>query len=531
MQLSETADSENHSSMATPQNGSAACLQWLLAASLFCAFALWMYWGVLGVLLLQIGSPHSPAELFSLIAIAGLSGGSLRIAMGFLLPEQRGISFFVLGISFLLFSALANGFFIKVDTPLWVLQLLALASGIGGGCSSSFIGAIHDLLPHRERSTALGIGLGLGHLGVAGAQILIPLAVTASLWGIGGTGVTANSSISTLLGHLPPDAMFWLPFAGYIWLLPLSTLILLMCLSYHNTHTGACIQACHSFAQPLGRMILAVSVGLPVGALGIWLISPAGVRGANLQLSHESILGLTVFMTLMSLRFLSGSLGLSLDQRYEIFNNKHTWLMSAFSAASLGSFLGFSAALPLTLYLVFGFSHASMDVHTVNVNAPGIFVYVWMAPFIGVLMHPVGGWMAERFGGARITQACILVMMVVSIGIAHYLFMAYRTVTPEQYFLPTLMLLLLLFAAAGAGHSSVMRTAAGIFPPGQSTYANIWLSAIAAFGVFYVPGILAKQLERNTPEQAMIGFALFYGVCLLLNGWFYLRRDSAFFNP
>lgn len=531
MQLPESSESEERFPTEVRRQGALVCLQWLFAASLFCAFALWMYWGVLAVLMLQIGYPHSPAELFSLIAIAGLAGGSLRIAIGFLIPAQGATGFFGLGITFLLVPALACGVFLEGDTPLWVLQSLAFTSGVGGGCASAFIGAVHDVLPQKERPTALGVGLGLGHLGVAGVQLFLPLAITVSLWGIGGKGVTADSIVSTMLGRLPRDAMLWLSSAGYIWFLLLALLIPLMWLSHQRTRRGACTQPSRGFKRSLGRMFLAVSVGLAVSALGIWLISPAGVSGANLQLSLELIMGLTVFMTLTSLRFLPGSLGQSLDQRYEIFNNKHTWLMGAFSAASMGTFLGFSAALPLTLYLVFGFSHPSVDVHIVNLNAPGVLIYAWMAPFIGVLMHPVGGWMTERFGGARTTQLCMLVMLLASTGVAYYLFRAYRTTVPEQYFLPTLLLVFLLFAAAGAGCSSVMRTAARLFPPAQSLYISVWLSAIAAFGVFYVPSILAEKFERNTPEQAMIGFALFYGLCLLLNGWFYLRRDSAFYNP
>lgn len=529
MQRMETLESDD-SSPSNVRRDSPASLQWLLAASLFCAMVLWMCWGVLAVLMLQGGYPHSPTELFSLIAVAGLSGGSLRISMGFLMPAQRDVTFFSLGIALLIIPVVACGFFLRMDTPLWVLQLLALVSGVGGGCSSAFIGAIHSLLPRTGRATALGLGAGLGNLGAVGALILLPPAVTVSLWGLGGEGVTADSTASTWLGRLPSETTLWLPSAGYIGLLLLLLVILLLQVLLFALRNSAHTLADSGFRLP-GRMSLAWGVGLSAGALGIWLISPAGVHGVNLQLSRELTVGLVMFTTLMLLRLLSGSLGRNLNQPYAIFNNKHTWLMGVFSAASLGSFLGFSAGLPLTLHLVFGYSHPAAGVHELNINSPGIFIYVWMGPFIGVLMHPVGGWMAERFGGARITQMCILIMAFSSAGAAYYLFFAYRATEPEQYFLPFLLLLLLLFGAAGAGYASVMRSSSRLFPLGQSIYINVWLSAIAAYGVFYIPSLLAEQLERNTPEQAMIGFAVFYGVCFLLNGWFYLRRDSAFYNP
>jgi NNP family nitrate/nitrite transporter-like MFS transporter len=49
--------------------------------------------------------------------------------------------------------------------------------------------------------------------------------------------------------------------------------------------------------------------------------------------------------------------------------------------------------------------------------------------------------------------------------------------------------------------------------------------------VFYIPQLLGEQLVHGTPAQAMLGFAVFYAVCLLLNGWFYLRRESVIYNP
>jgi NNP family nitrate/nitrite transporter-like MFS transporter len=43
--------------------------------------------------------------------------------------------------------------------------------------------------------------------------------------------------------------------------------------------------------------------------------------------------------------------------------------------------------------------------------------------------------------------------------------------------------------------------------------------------------VIGGQIKTGTPENAMYGFAVFYALCLILNWWFYLRRDAYVKNP
>ena len=58
-----------------------------------------------------------------------------------------------------------------------------------------------------------------------------------------------------------------------------------------------------------------------------------------------------------------------------------------------------------------------------------------------------------------------------------------------------------------------------------------WTSAVAAYGSFIAPEVIKGQIKAGTPEYAMYGFAIFYAVCLVLNWWFYLRKNAYIKNP
>ena len=63
-------------------------------------------------------------------------------------------------------------------------------------------------------------------------------------------------------------------------------------------------------------------------------------------------------------------------------------------------------------------------------------------------------------GGAKVTQIISIVMIGSALGVAYYLQAAYPSATPEQYFVPFLLLFLVLFAATGIGNGSTFRTIA-----------------------------------------------------------------------
>jgi NNP family nitrate/nitrite transporter-like MFS transporter len=143
----------------------------------------------------------------------------------------------------------------------------------------------------------------------------------------------------------------------------------------------------------------------------------------------------------------------------------------------------------------------------------------------------VGGWISDKVGGSIVTQIISAVMVVASAAVGYVMLLAYKSATPEQYFLMFMLLFVLLFAASGIGNGSTFRTIGVIFDRQQAGPVLGWTSAIAAYGAFIAPVVIGAQIKAGTPEIAMYGFAIFYALCLVLNWWFYLRRGAEIKNP
>jgi NNP family nitrate/nitrite transporter-like MFS transporter len=170
--------------------------------------------------------------------------------------------------------------------------------------------------------------------------------------------------------------------------------------------------------------------------------------------------------------------------------------------------------------------------HTLNnPNAPAVLAYAWIGPFVGALVRPIGGWIADKVGGSIVTQVISTVMVVASVAVGYVMLQAYQSATPEQYFLVFMLLFVVLFTASGIGNGSTFRTIGVIFDRTQAGPVLGWTSAIAAYGAFVAPIVIGNQINAGTPQLAMYGFAVFYALCLVLNWWFYLRRDAYVKNP
>jgi NNP family nitrate/nitrite transporter-like MFS transporter len=193
-------------------------------------------------------------------------------------------------------------------------------------------------------------------------------------------------------------------------------------------------------------------------------------------------------------------------------------------------------ALPLAITVIFGVKHvpdaAGVMQHTLkNPNAPSALVFAWIGPFVGALIRPLGGWVSDKVGGSIVTQIISAVMVLASTAVGYVMLLAYKSPTPEDYFLIFMVLFVVLFAATGIGNGSTFRTIGVIFDRQQAGPVLGWTSAIAAYGAFVAPVVIGAQIKAGTPEYSMYGFAAFYAVCLVLNWWFYLRRGSEIKNP
>jgi MFS transporter, NNP family, nitrate/nitrite transporter len=507
---------------------------WISIPSLLCGFAVWLYWGIITVQMINLGFGFEKSELFTLAAIAGLTGATLRIPSTFFIRIAGGRNTIVFTTALLMIPAIGAGMALSnPETPLWQFQVLAFLSGIGGGNFASSMSNISFFFPKKVQGYALGMNAGLGNFGVTTMQIVIPLVMTFGLFG--GQGRELINTSGTLIGKIPAGTETYIQNAGFVWLLALVPLAILGWWGMNNIRDEHVSPDIPSPAGSFGIISFMLIIGFVMAAFGLWLMLPAKVGGSGFMVSKWIVLPIVIALTVFGLKLIPGAVGQNLTRQYRIFNNKHTWAMTIIYIMTFGSFIGYSAALPLTIKVVFGFQHIMVDgviTHsTVNPNGPSALMFAWMGPFIGALIRPIGGMMADKWGGAKVTQAISFVMVGSAIGLAMILQRAYVSATPETLFVPFMALFLLLFAATGIGNGSTFRTIAIVFNREQAGPVLGWTSAVAAYGAFIIPKVFGEEMKAGTPEYALYGFAAFYTVCIVINWWFYMRPNAYVKNP
>ncbi|MGW2932821.1 nitrate/nitrite transporter [Streptomyces sp. NPDC001156] len=207
----------------------------------------------------------------------------------------------------------------------------------------------------------------------------------------------------------------------------------------------------------------------------------------------------------------------------------HTWIMSFLYIGTFGSFIGYSFAFGQVLQNQFG-------------QTPLQAAYLtFVGPLLGSLIRPVGGWLADRYGGARITLWNFVAMAGAT---------AVLVVASVQKSLPLFVaVFVVLFALSGLGNGSTYKMIPGIF---QAKAAAKGLSGdeavsygrrlsggsmglIGAVGALGGVGInLAFRqsfLSYGSGTGAFVAFLAFYGVAFAVTWAVYLRRPAAQAQP
>jgi NNP family nitrate/nitrite transporter-like MFS transporter len=414
------------------------------------AFAVWMLWSVVVVHLPAAGFHFSTNQLFWLTALPALSGATLRIVYAFAVPVVGGRRFTALATASLLLPASGIGFAVRdPGTSYEWMVVLAMLCGLGGANFASSMANISLFFPRDRQGYALGLNAGLGHLGVAMVQLVVPLVI-----GIGAFGAWAGAPQTAAQGPM------WLQNAGFVWV-------------------------------PL----------IAVSALAAWfgMDDLAEVRAG---FSEQAV----------------------------VFTRKHNWLMCWLYLGTFGSFIGFSAGLPMLIQSQF-----------LRADLPAL---AWLGPLVGALLRPLGGWLADRCGGARITYWSFIVM---ALGVLTVLQCLPRDGQVGSFpgFLAGFGLL---FAASGIGNGSTFRMIPTIFlaerlcaadplPSAQAQAAKDGsveaaavlglASAIGAYGGFFIPKSYGTAIAlTGSPAAALQVFLVFYFSCIALTWWFYSRRHA-----
>lgn len=214
-----------------------------------------------------------------------------------------------------------------------------------------------------------------------------------------------------------------------------------------------------------------------------------------------------------------------------VVTRKQTWVMAWLYVGTFGSFIGYSVGLPLLIQTQF----------------PGTSLSIaFLGPLVGSLARPLGGLLADRLGGARVTFSTFAAMIACVGGVIF--FVGHRT---ESYaFTGFLSMFVVLLMLSGIGNGSTYRmipmiyraihleTVGGPSAPAAPTAlaaaaaetaaALGLIGAVGAFGGWLIPQAYGLSTSMTGgPTGAFLAFIAFYASCLALTWWYYMRRSFA----
>src|SRR5687768_1503712 len=175
-------------------------------------FCVWVLWTIVVLNLANHGITLSVSELFLLTLVPNLVGAVLRIPYTLAVPRFGGrawttVSAALLFVPTLLLAIVVpSGWLLQQshDVQLWVLFLCAATAGVGGGNFSSSMANISFFYPERKKGFALGLNAAGGNLGVAVAQLLVPLVLIVGV-------PSAAVKLPQHDVHLAYAGLMWLP--------------------------------------------------------------------------------------------------------------------------------------------------------------------------------------------------------------------------------------------------------------------------------------------------------------------------------
>jgi len=500
---------------------------WISIPNLLIAFAVWIIWSIVIVKIQQIHDLNASmytfpdlgtitdykALLFTLPAVAGLSGATLRVPNSFMIAISGGRVTIALTTLLLLIPMLLLGIVIQdTNVAFSTLVVIAVLSGVGGGAFASSMSNISFFFPKKMQGTSLGLNAGLGNVGVSIMQLVVPLVMTFQLFGaLSGDAATTESGKI----YIANGALIWVPLCA---IFLLAAWFKMNSLPQHDVGNAAKSSFKFLWLEMLGF------IGAGLGA--VLLIADWGTTFSQpfLKLIRLFVIVIiAVIITLILMRYASQKeIKSSLNKQFEIFHEKHNWVMTYLYVMTFGSFIGFSAAFPKLILDSFGY----LPNGSVNPNAPDPVQFAWLGALVGSLVRPIGGMMSDKWGGAKVTQWDTVVMILSTFGVGWVLIQAKNSATPETYFPIFFILFLILFITTGIGNGSTFRMVPIIFEKEKAGPVLGWISAIAAYGAFIIPSIFGIATALDSAEYAMFGFGIYYISCLVLNWWYYARKNA-----
>jgi NNP family nitrate/nitrite transporter-like MFS transporter len=222
----------------------------------------------------------------------------------------------------------------------------------------------------------------------------------------------------------------------------------------------------------------------------------------------------------------------SFAEQSAIFTRSHNWIMCWLYTGTFGSFIGFSAAFPLL---------TSTEFPAVNALQ-----FAFLGPLVGALSRSFSGWVADRWGGARVTLAVFALMIAGTLGVVYFL----ANKSAPDAFAGFFASFMLLFFASGIGNAStfqmipaIMRKEVARLMPSlaaserqkqaekEAAAVTGFTSAVAAFGAFFIPKSFGLSISATgSVAPALMAFLAFYASCLAITWFVYVRKGGVLWD-
>lgn len=329
---------------------------WSSIPALLLAFSIWIMWGVLIKYMKEFGFSFGMTDgllsgtdaykvalkeinnlYYTLPAIAGLAGATLRLPNSFLISLGGGRNVIFVTTGLLLIPAIGTGMALgDINTPYMFFAVMALLSGFGGGNFASSMSNISFFFPKKRQGYALGMNAGLGNLGVGIMQKLIPMVVTISLFG-GTAGSIATAKGAPFEG-LQNAAWVWVP------LIALATLGAFF--GMNNVSTGT--PSLPNTAKGVSKTLYMIVLGLIAAGVGAFML--IGIPWGDWGMQNSSmwiVLPIVVILAVLLMKKATpGEIKQNLKKQFSILSDKHNWIMTIIYTMTFGSFIGYSMVFP-----------------------------------------------------------------------------------------------------------------------------------------------------------------------------------------
>lgn len=196
--------------------------------------------------------------------------------------------------------------------------------------------------------------------------------------------------------------------------------------------------------------------------------------------------------------------------QFDIFSNKHTWIMTLLYVVTFGAFSGFAAVFGLLIKARYGtevFGDAGIDPVR----------YAFLGALVGSAARVFAGPIVDRLGGGLVT-------LVSALGIAASCAYTAFQLTPESAdeFPKFLFGMLAIFLFTGVGNASTFKQMPSIFERRQSGGVIGFTASIAAFGPFFFSVILASV----DPVALYVWWVVLSVIGAWLAWWYYARKGA-----